>query len=92
MENCCCVALPSPGCVIYPGTDSSIVASKPSIFGNSDALFGTSIFGAQEQPLVRTTLTGSGFSNLFKIFSDDRKAPYTINGLYVRYRPSGRQG
>ena len=73
-------------------TDSSIVASKPSIFGNSDALFGTSIFGAQEQPLVRTTLTGSGFSNLFKIFSDDRKAPYTINGLYVSYRPSGRQG
>jgi len=73
-------------------TDASIVASKPSIFGNSDALFGTSIFGAQEQPLVRTTLTGSGFSNLFKIFSDDRKAPYTINGLYVSYRPSGRQG
>ena len=73
-------------------TDASLVASKPSIFGNSDALFGTSIFGAQEQPLVRTTLTGSGFSNLFKIFSDDRKAPYTINGLYVSYRPSGRQG
>ena len=73
-------------------TDANIVASKPSIFGNSDALFGTSIFGAQEQPLVRTTLTGSGFSNLFKIFSDDRKAPYTINGLYVSYRPSGRQG
>ena len=73
-------------------TDSSIVASKPSIFGDFETLFGTSVFGAQEQPLVKTTLTGSGFSNLFKIFSDDRKAPYTINGLYVSYRPSGRQG
>ena len=73
-------------------TDSSVIASTPSIFGDSDALFGTSIFGAQEQPLVRTVLTGSGFSNLFKIFSDDRKAPYTINGLYVSYKPSGRQG
>ena len=73
-------------------TDSSIVASKPSIFGDFETLFGTSVFGAQEQPLVKTTLTGSGFSNLFKIFSDDKKAPYTINGLYVSYRPSGRQG
>ena len=55
------------------------------------SLFGTSKFGSPEQPLVRATLVGSGHSNFFKIFSSDSNAPYTINGLYVNYRPSGRQ-
>jgi hypothetical protein len=72
-------------------TDVGIVSATPSIFGDSSALFGTSTFGAPEQPLVRATLTGSGHSNFFKIFSNDTNAPYTINGLYVNYRPSGRQ-
>jgi len=61
---------------------------KPAIFGT--ALFATSKFGATEQPLVQQNLTGSGHSNFFKVFSDDTKAPYSINGLYVNYRPSGR--
>ena len=55
------------------------------------ALFGAQKFGASEQPLVRQALTGSGHSNFFKIFSADQNAPYAINGLYVNYRPSGRQ-
>ena len=71
--------------------DLTINAQAPSIFGDSGTLFGTSIFGAPEQPLVRNTLIGSGHSNFFKIFSNDVKAPYTINGLYINYRPSGRQ-
>ena len=62
---------------------------EPAIFGK--ALFGTQRFGATEQPLVRQALTGSGHSNFFKIFSADTNAPYAINGLYVNYRPSGRQ-
>ena len=62
---------------------------KPAIFGT--ALFGAQKLGATEQPLVRQVLTGSGHSNFFKVFSDDTNAPYSINGLYVNYRPSGRQ-
>ena len=62
---------------------------EPAIFGS--ALFGSQKFGASEQPLVRQGLTGSGHSNFFKIFSADTNAPYAINGLYVTYRPSGRQ-
>jgi hypothetical protein len=69
----------------------TINAQAPSIFGDSGTVFGTSIFGAPEQPLVRNTLVGSGHSNFFNIFSNDTKAPYTINGLYINYRPSGRQ-
>ena len=71
---------------------SDIVLSaipKPAIFGT--ALLGTQKFGATEQPLVRQVLTGSGHSNFFKVFSNDTNAPYSINGLYVNYRPSGRQ-
>ena len=62
---------------------------EPAIFGV--ALFNSQKFGASEQPLLRQSLTGSGHSNFFKIFSADTNAPYAINGLYVTYRPSGRQ-
>ena len=61
----------------------------PSIFGT--ALFGTAKFGAAEQPLVRLALQGSGYSNSFRILTNDTNAPYTINGLYVDYIPSGRR-
>ena len=62
---------------------------EPAIFGN--AKFNQQTFGASEQPLVRQALTGSGHSNFFKIFSSDTRAPYTINGIYINYRPAGRQ-
>ena len=62
---------------------------EPAIFGS--ATFNSAKFGASEQPLVRQTLTGSGHSNFFRIFSEDTNAPYTINGIYINYRPSGRQ-
>jgi len=62
---------------------------EPAIFGN--AVFNQQTFGASEQPLVRQALTGSGHSNFFKIFSSDTRAPYTINGIYINYRPAGRQ-
>ena len=61
----------------------------PSIFGS--ALFGIAKFGASEQPLVRIALQGSGYSNSFRILTNDTNAPYTINGLYVDYIPSGRR-
>jgi len=62
---------------------------EPAIFGS--ATFNSAKFGAAEVPLVRQTLTGSGHSNFFRIFSEDTNAPYTINGIYINYRPSGRQ-
>ena len=62
---------------------------QPALFGT--ATFNSVKFGAAQQPLVRQALTGSGHSNFFRIFSEDTNAPYTINGLYINYRPSGRQ-
>jgi hypothetical protein len=61
----------------------------PSIFG--EVLFGTAVFGATEQPFVRQPIQGSGHSNFFNINSEDSNAPYTINGLYIDYIPSGRR-
>ena len=69
-------------------SDVSLEVAEPAIFGT--ATFGTSTFGAPEAPLIRQHVQGSGHSNFFKIFSEDTNAPYTINGLYVNYRPSGR--
>ena len=60
-----------------------------SLFG--DALFNTNIFGGGENPLIRVPLFGSGHSNNFTFISEDTKAPYTINGLYVDFIPSGRR-
>jgi hypothetical protein len=61
----------------------------PSIFG--DALFGTNVFGGAENPMIRVALQGSGTSNNFTFISEDNKPPYTINGLYVDFIPSGRR-
>ena len=60
----------------------------PAFLGT--AIFNKHKFGAGEQPLVRLSLVGSGYSNFFKIYSDDTKPSYIINGLYINYRPSGR--
>ena len=65
------------------------VINPPSKFG--DALLNTNVFGGGDNPLIRVPLQGSGTSNNFTIISDDTKAPYTINGFYVDYIPSGRR-
>lgn len=61
----------------------------PTIFGS--AVFGTGVFGGATDPMVRQALQGSGYNVSFKIFSEDKKSPYSINGFYVDYRPSGRR-
>ena len=61
----------------------------PSVFGS--ATFGTAVFGATSDPMVRQAVQGSGHNVAFKIFSQDTKASYSINGFYVDYRPSGRR-
>ena len=72
--------------------DYTLSVSKPSLFGN--ATFGTSggyTFGAPSVPITRQTVEGSGHSNYFRVFSNDQNDPYTINGIYIDYEPSGRQ-
>ena len=61
----------------------------PSIFAS--AIFGTNVFGATPDPLVRQAVQGSGNTTSFIITSDDRKSPFTVNGLYIDYSPTGRR-
>tara|TARA_B100000902_G_scaffold262209_1_gene248425 strand:+ start:118 stop:1713 length:1596 start_codon:yes stop_codon:yes gene_type:complete len=63
--------------------------NPPAIFG--DGIFGTTVFGGGNNPLIRVALQGSGHSNNFTFISEDTKPPYTINGLYVDFIPSGRR-
>jgi len=73
-------------------SDYSLSIPKPSLFGT--AVFGATAahkFGAASDPITRQVIEGSGHSNYFRIFSDDQNSPYTINGLYIDYVPSGRQ-
>jgi len=41
--------------------------------------------------MIRIPLQGSGTSNNFTVVTDDTKAPYIINGLYIDFIPSGRR-
>jgi len=78
------------GDVPQPASNYSLGTVNPSsIFGS--AVFGTNIFGASASPMLRTPLQGSGTSNNFTVITNDNKAPYRINGLYVDYIPSGRR-
>ena len=78
------------GLVPQPTSNYSLGTINPSsLFGS--AVFGTNVFGAAASPMVRIPLQGSGTSNNFTFISNDIKAPYIINGLYVDYIPSGRR-
>ena len=73
-------------------SDYNLSIDKPSLFGT--AAFGATaahVFGAASDPMTRQAIEGSGHSNYFRIFSDDQNSPYTINGIYIDYEPSGRQ-
>ena len=63
----------------------------PATFGSSDSTFGSAIFGATANPLVRQAVEGSGYTLSLRIKSDDQKSPYSINGFYIDYMPSGRK-
>ena len=72
--------------------DYSLSIPKPSLFGT--AVFGATAahkFGAASDPITRQVIEGSGHSNYFRVFSDNQNSPYTVNGLYIDYTPSGRQ-
>jgi len=63
----------------------------PAVFSGVASLFGSAVFGSSGDPMVRKAVQGSGHNIAFKIFSQDTKAPYSINGFYIDYRPSGRR-
>ena len=63
--------------------------NPPAVFG--DAVFNTTVFGGTSAPMVRIPVQGSGTSSNFTVVTDDTKAPYTINGLYIDFIPSGRR-
>lgn len=62
---------------------------SPATFGT--AVFGTDIFGGTQNPLTRQTVEGSGKTVSLRVESEDQNAPYSINGFYVDYMPSGRK-
>ena len=77
--------------VPQPGAVSVGNLSSAAIFGASSSVFGTSVFGAVVLPSKRMIVTGSGFSNNFKFFSNDTDAPYSVNGMFVSFIAGGRR-
>ena len=65
--------------------------SSAAVFGASSSVFGTSVFGAVVLPSKRMIVTGSGFSNNFKFFSNDTDASYSVNGMFVSFIAGGRR-
>ena len=61
----------------------------PSLFGA--AVFGVAGFGSPEIPMKKISLWGSGFSNSFKFYSNDKNPPYSIQGMYIDLVPAGRR-
>ncbi len=57
----------------------------------NSAVFNTSVFGAADNPLLRISLQGSCYSAAFRLESRDALTPYTINGIYINYVPTGRR-
>ena len=73
-----------------PASDFSFgTVNPPAIF--AEAVFNATVFGGTAAPMIRIPLQGSGTSNNFTVISDDTKAPYIINGLYIDFIPSGRR-
>jgi hypothetical protein len=83
--------------VVYDYDDSTIPQPAaytldgiptPAIFGTG--AFNAVTFGAAPNPMTRQTVEGSGNTAFLRLFSDDTNGPYTVNGIYIDYVPSGR--
>ena len=61
----------------------------PAIFG--EAVFNSATFGGTNDPMVRTTVQGSGNTVSLRIKTEDKNFPYAVNGFYIDYMPSGRR-
>ena len=62
--------------------------ASPAIFGT--AVFASAVFGQTLFPQQKINLTGSGFTNNFRISSNGTGSSYTVSGFYVDYIPGGR--
>ena len=83
--------------VVYDYDDSTIPQPAaytlssiptPAIFGTG--AFNAVTFGAAPNPMTRQTVEGSGNTAFLRLFSNDQNGPYTVNGIYIDYEPSGR--
>lgn len=61
----------------------------PATFGES--LFGTGVFGASNDPMVRQAVQGGGHTTSFRLRTEDSNPPYAINGMYIDYTPANRR-
>ena len=75
--------VPQPGAVNV----GSLAAT--SLYGS--AVYGVGVYGAVTLPSKRMIVTGSGFSNNFRFFSNDTNAAYAVNGLFVSFIAGGRR-
>ena len=75
--------------VPQPGNFNVGNLSLASLFGS--ALFAAATFGATTLPSKSILVTGSGFSNNFKFFSNDSNSPYSVNGMFVSFIAGGRR-
>ena len=75
--------------VPQPGSVDVGSLAATSNFGN--AVYGKSTYGAVTLPSKRMIVTGSGFSNNFRFFSNDTNAAYAVNGLFVSFIAGGRR-
>ena len=75
----------------FPQPDDYTLLSVPlpAIFGES--LFGTGVFGASNDPMVRQAVQGGGHTTNFRLRTEDSNPPYAINGMYIDYTPSNRR-
>ena len=75
--------------VPQPGAVNVGNLAATSLFGN--AVYGTATYGAVTLPSKRMIVTGSGFSNNFRFFSNDKNAAYAVNGLFISFIAGGRR-
>ena len=75
--------------VPQPGSVAVGTLAATSLYGT--AVFGTATYGAVTLPSKRMLVTGSGFSNNFRFFSNDTNAAYAVNGLFVSFIAGGRR-
>ena len=76
--------------VPQPGNFAVGNLSSASLFGSAVYL-ASATFGATTLPSKSVLVTGSGFSNNFRFFSDDTNAPYSVNGMFVSFIAGGRR-
>ena len=62
--------------------------ASPAVFGT--AVFAQAVFGQTLFPQQKINLTGSGFTNNFRVSSNGTGSSYTVSGFYVDYIPGGR--